>query len=413
MKTALRFVALALFFGLSGFFFSPGIAKADGTVPPAYQALYDYTKSRLDGFQAKLSKLKEVDAPTPLVFGTDLSFANDNIGPALLQPDALERVKKQLDALQVMGVGGVHVTIQWPLLSATHDPDFKGYLAFYQAVAAELKARRILFFAHNTVLFGPPFSGYNHGVPKITFTEYLREKRLVAETIINELHPDYLILGSEPGTEAHNSGIPELAVPEKAKTLINYVINGDGAAVPPLKKGNTLVGAGTGSWDAIDFDRNYVTIPNLNFISLHIYPIDGRNIEKAVAMAQLAHDNHKRLILDEVGLYKTDKNDAGASVAMAPEIYKRDVFSFFEPLDERFISCLTELARKTHAEFLSFFWFRNMIAYIDYKPGDENRSYAQLQRAINQASFQNLDKNVLSPLGEYYKKLIAETTGKK
>src|SRR3989304_5463017 len=42
----------------------------------------------------------------------------------------------------------------------------------------------------------------------LTWERYRREKRQMAETIIREIRPDYLTVQNEPGTQAHNTGLP-------------------------------------------------------------------------------------------------------------------------------------------------------------------------------------------------------------
>ncbi len=128
-----------------------------------------------------------------------------------------------------------------------------------------------------------------------------------------------------------------------------------------MNKGTTLVGAGSGSWNTLSFDQNYLAIPNLDFLSLHVYPLTDSAISNAITIAKLASAAGKRLLIDEAWLYKTypgDPVNPGGSVAAAPEIFKRDFFSFFEPLDERFIQEMTQFARTFQAEFLAPFWAR-------------------------------------------------------
>jgi len=404
-------VAAGLAIGLPVYFIGRHKTQpANTAVPPDYQALYSALQGQLDDFQTQLNQLPGPPAPSPIVFGCDLSYANDNIGPGLLQPNHIDTVRKMLDTLREIGVQGVHVTIQWPLFSPTYDPDYARYVAFYQQVAAELRSRNMKFVAHNTVVFGDPFSQYNHPVPQISFQQYEKEKRLAAENIINQLHPDYLILSSEPDTEAHNAGIAALRDPASMQALIDYILNGDGGAVPPLNKETTLVGAGSGSWNTLSFDQNYLAIPNLDFLSLHIYPLTDNAISDAITIAKLTAAAGKRLLIDEAWLYKTypgDPVNPSGSVAAAPEIFKRDFFGFFEPLDERFIQEMTQFARTFQAEFLAPFWARNLFAYMDYQAGDENLTYAQLQPSINQAAARNLQNGIFSPLGKFYQSLIS------
>jgi len=369
-------------------------------VPPVYRTLYATMSRELDMFENTVRSLPDARQPHPLIFGADLSYANNNAGPLLFTPRMQDLVKLEADRFKEMGVGGVHVTLGWPQMSAAYDPDYEKYVAFYTSVAAELRARHILFFLHNDIVFPKPFSRYDHPIPHIGFAEYKRDKRQMVQNLINTIHPDYLIVASEPKSDANNSGISELDESASSRELINYVINGDGQAVGPLQKGTTLVGAGADTWESTGFVEGYASIPNLDFITIHVYPFGPKIQSALLSIVDIGHRHNKRMFIDEAWLYKSDKPREPQ-----PEVYKRDMFSFFEPLDQRFLGLMAQFCRKEGIEFLSGFWTRNFFAYNDYHPGDENRSFPDARRDLDEAARQALMNNTLSPLGEYYKSL--------
>jgi len=88
-----------------------------------------------------------------------------------------------------------------------------------------------------------------------------------------------------------------------------------------------------------------------------------------------------------------------------PEASKRNAFSFFEPLDERFLGLMAEFCRKEGIELLAGFWTSNFFAYLDYQPGDENLPYAELQARLRRMERPAMQTNRLSPLGEFWSKL--------
>ena len=87
---------------------------------------------------------------------------------------------------------------------------------------------------------------------------------------------------------------------------------------------------------------------------------------------------------DEVGFYKTD--EAGQSgTATADAIYRLDRFSFFEPLDIRFITITAEWAKKAGAAYLSPFWSGELFAYLPWTPALDAMRFAALDQTSNQA----------------------------
>jgi hypothetical protein len=376
------------------------MAQRAPEVPAAYSQLYSIMSKELDMFENTVRALPAARQPRPLIFGSDLSYANNHNGPLLFTPRMQTLVQQQADRFKAMGIGGVHVTVGWPQLSAMYDPDYQKYLDFYTSLASELRQRHIVFFLHSDIVFPKPFSAYDHPVPHISFADYKREKRLMVQNLINAVHPDYLILASEPKSDEHNSGIAELDQPATARELVDYVINGDGHAVGPLQKGSTLVGAGGDNWETTDFVEGYATVPNLDFINLHVYPFGPKNQRTLLSLVDIAHRHNKRMIMDEAWLYKTITPGE-----TQPEVYKHDMFSFFLPLDERFLSLMADFCRKEGIEFLSGFWARTFFAYADYHPGDENRPFVELRRNLDEVARQAIVNGTLSPLGEYYKSL--------
>jgi hypothetical protein len=78
-------VAAGLAIGLPVYFIGRHKTQpANTAVPPDYQALYSALQGQLDDFQTQLNQLPGPPAPSPIVFGCGLSYADDNIGPRRL-----------------------------------------------------------------------------------------------------------------------------------------------------------------------------------------------------------------------------------------------------------------------------------------------------------------------------------------
>lgn len=219
-------------------------------------------------------------------------------------------------------------------------------------------------------------------------------------TIPRELQPDYLDLGAEPDTAARISGWRELNTPQGYTDLINDTLNA-------LPRGATNIGAGIGTWGNLDFIRRYVTHPALDFITLHIYPVTGNALPLAGIAADLARQHNKRVGIDEMWLYKMSAHEPAVSIAGNTEIFRRDVYSFWAPLDQKFLALVTKLARAKQIEYVSVFWAQYLYAYVDYDSTLQRLSYTDLMTRMNQRAAQNLVANKPTLTGECFKRLSA------
>ena len=99
---------------------------------------------------------------------------------------------KTLDSLETMGVRGITISLNYPILN----PDFPRspeYLDFYREVSAEIRGRGLVLIVENTTSFpGLTTSGLNIDYSGLTLDRYKMEKRLTVQTIIAELQPHYL-----------------------------------------------------------------------------------------------------------------------------------------------------------------------------------------------------------------------------
>jgi len=89
------------------------------------------------------------------------------------------------------------------------------------------------------------------------------------------------------------------------------------------------------------------------------------------------------------------------------DIFSRDPFSFWYPLDARFFDSIINLADAANIEFVSFFWIRYLFAYFDYSIVTSNLSIAEMNRRINQEANANVQKGILIPFGQYYQKRLS------
>jgi hypothetical protein len=370
---------------------------APASIPAEYQVTYDELTASLNSFTAALPPGKN----QPLSLGAELSYANANIGEMLLEKETMTLVQKQLDALKSLGVKVVVVAIKFPMLEADFSRSAE-YLDFYKQVAQEIHSRDMKFL----VEVGPAFSGTIYSPLKVDWSKYDKDSFIAAQqnelvTIANEVQPDYLQIADEPKTIAMLSGVK--LTPEEYAAFIQSSV--DKIGHPHGLK----LGAGSGTWEDPAYMDNLMGINGLDCIDIHIYPIgrDANLLKRAYDVALKARQNGKCVAISEAWLYKVNAAEQALLAANFETVYSRDAFSFWEPVDESFITAVTRLAQSSGAELVSFFWTRSFFASLDYEQA-RNLSPQQMNRELNQAALANLKSGTFSPLGDFFKTLIGQ-----
>lgn len=363
-------------------------------VVPAQQAeLYQGLERILDAELARPSRGPE-GATTRPVISLDLLVANSNRGPALLLPESIEAVRLSLDRFKELGVGSVKFALHYPLLR----PDFPRqpeYLAFYRQVVAEARLRALKVMPHVTVMFSDtPFSVFKGLYRGLDLARFKREYRAMVHLIVSELQPDYLGLLSEPDTHARLTGLRQLNTPATMVDVINFTLAG-------LERGGTKIGAGSGSWSPSAFAQALAEKTEVDFIGIHVYPITGPMLGNARQMARIAHDHGKQAVIDEAWLYKELRPGGGDNVAATAEIFRRDVMSFWQPLDRKFITLMLRLAAEERVSLVSFFWSSLCFSYLETTPELDRLPYAELTRRHNRAVYAAMQDGRLSEVGRH------------
>jgi hypothetical protein len=78
------------------------------------------------------------------------------------------------------------------------------------------------------------------------------------------------------------------------------------------------------------------------------------------------------------------------NVAAAPALFGRDVFSFWEPLDARFVTTIVKFSHAMKIDFTSFFWSRYFFGYVEYSDQIGRLPPGELFRLANQAAARNM-----------------------
>jgi hypothetical protein len=376
----------------------PGVAidPVPAKVPEAYRAVYRELESELSLLNPILAAPwgRKTGATA---FGVELLVANRNRGEDLLNEQVLQASALTLDRLKQIGVKSVSLSIQYPIL--THSfPETPAYREFYRQVAAEVRQRGLLLVVEmGTMSRAPEVSRVPVDYSGLTREHFNAGLREMAAAVIADIHPDYLTVLSEPDTQARNTGLA-FSASQFAATVKS--------ALTGLDPGSTWLGAGAGTWLALDYFKALADIPALNYLDLHIYPIQhGFASARVLKATEAAKARGKRVSIGEAWLYKISSREFGQ---ITPgEAFARDAYSFWQPLDERFVATVVNLAHTIEAEFCSFSGMDLLYAYVDYTPETSRSAPAQLMQVSRAAAAEKILAGKLSGTGERFKDLIA------
>jgi hypothetical protein len=364
-------------------------------VPEKYREIYREIDAEIDR-QLPLIPLPWGQKQADTAFGVELPVANSNRGEALISEPVQQATALTLDRMKTLGVQSVSLSLQYPVLTRSHlrTPEYR---EFYRGVAAEIRKRGFRIVAEMGSAFREPEFGRievdYRGLKRDKFGAGLRE---MAEAVIADIRPDFLTLLSEPDTQTRNTGL-SFSPAEFAATV--------GQVVKGLDHPGVKVGAGAGSWVSSDYFKALAAIPELDYLDVHIYPVQyGFASDRVLKTAELAKAKGKRVSIGEAWLYKVSGREL---TRISPaEAFARDAFSFWQPLDENFIQLVANLARTIDAEFCSFFWMKYLYGYIDYTPEADHLSPGQLMTLSDSQTAENILKGTLSPTGERFREVI-------
>lgn len=370
-------------------------------VPADYQALNNVLDESLATFNEMLET--QPPAASATFWAGELTPASGNLGTTLLEPRSMDLVRQYLDGLRGLGLTGVGVQISYPLLVPDY-PNSDQYLAFYQQVVQEAHQRGFKVLVETSPVFaGTQFSNVEVNYQGLTKETYFEQRKQMVLTIASEIRPDYLSLTHEPNTEVALTGV-RMSVDD----FVNFVND----TLNSLDRSSgILYGAGNGTWEDRVYIERYIQETSVDFINIHIYPVTGsggNQLQIAAELAQMAKDAGKRLVIGETWLYKATPDELARPLGDVSlgEYYARDPYSFWQPLDIRFIQSVVNLGRAYDFDFISFFWSRYFFAYVNYNDVPRNISSTELFRLANQAAFANLQAGKYSLTGEAYRQMI-------
>jgi hypothetical protein len=384
---------------------SPSAAPAAApAVPDRYKSTYAELEDYLSKFEQTLAtgqpKLSDIG-----VISSSLIMANSNSGQAVLRPQVLESAKTYMDDMAKLGSKGVEIQISYPVASKDF-PNQDAFIAFYKQVMEAARQRGFTVLIETSVVFAnSPFTEVQFDSSRFTPQSYFQARTEEIVTIAKELRPDYLAVGEEPVNERVFGGInytpaQYIGFVNSAFAAVRSALGADAAKVK--------VGVGTGTWEA-DLFADLVRQTDADFYDIHIYPLGGSQpgLQTARQMAKLAQDKGKPAIIGETWLYKLSQAEQGAVAgATAAEAFRRDAFTFWEPLEARYIRDVLALAAESKLPFVSFWGARFFFGQVDWTPQLDALDFKALSGTVNPIINQGINSNMRSRLGEDFARLM-------
>ena len=358
-------------------------------VPAQYQSLYN----QLQGYVTNNTNLISAQwdgSYYPVNYSAELATADTNAGPGILQSSDQQVMIEELNGEAAMGVKAVTVEIGCPVF----DPNFyifsgqsatqaqqtvQTWLSYYQSLAQAIHNRGLKMIVESNPLltyYISSQSSFNPGAyyKTLDFAAYEQLRSEHNIIIAQQIKPDYLILQTEPQTDAVNDFRPELDNATQDVAMINKFVNDlNNAGIMGL---HTLIqlGSGAGTWqpDWKSYFTGLVAIKSLDKIDTHIYNLQpGVNqlgeVTIAMQIADMAHTAAKGVTMSEFWFQKSASlvglTENGDPIV---DIRVRDMFSFWTPLDVQAFQMLSELANYQHFDYVSPFGIYYWFSLINY-----------------------------------------------
>ncbi|HVZ38646.1 MAG TPA: T9SS type A sorting domain-containing protein [Candidatus Kapabacteria bacterium] len=425
MKRSYRVLAAAII-ALIG-----AVITAHAQVPAEWVTAKSELTSRLNDIYAA-AQARWDGQPHCSAFAGNLLLANSNRGYQLFSqtppgaPNApyqnalLLKIDTMIMAYAKLGYTAVDITIQYPVLVPSF-PNSAGYLSFYRRVYALARRRgmKIIEGCEATFVdttFGEKYlardveqyyfnpDGNAATNDSLTGERYRHEKLQMLQVIADSLRPDYLTVENEPVTQETNMSHLVDFSPASVAGYVKYFTDN-------LRHDGILIGTGAGSWDNLQYFRD-AAASNVDYLDYHIYPVNLNEVDDAAfVIDSIAKQSGKRIVIGEAWCYKLSNAEllSGTDpVATAQKVFARDVFDYWQDVDQLFVKAMVKLAQGARMDMVSLFWSTYMFGQIRYDSATfANLTPAQTLAVGNEYAYQRLFAMTPSPLGLYARDAIA------
>ena len=344
------------------------VAAQNPPVPSEYTDLYSLLNTQISSFDAAV-KSGWNGTRSSVLYAPQLQTANsDNYTNLLAAYHYSNQVIPELNHLKALGATAVTVHIDFPILYrpfySANPSLYQEFLNFYEQLAVDIHSRGLKMCVESIV--GQPFAGNDAAAfvsyyKSLSWGAYMVGRGTNAAAVAQLVQPDYMSVVTEPDTEATYAYQPNVDTVSGSTALVKSILSAISAAgVTDVK-----VGAGAGTW--IPNFTSYITsfaATTVNYVDMHIYPINNNDLMAVLSAADTIHAAGKGVSISEAWEYKVRNDELG--VLTDTQIYARDPFSFWQPVDAAFLSALADFANYKDLLFISPFWSQYFSAYLDF-----------------------------------------------
>jgi hypothetical protein len=441
-------------------------ASESSYIPPEFQDLYPALQASLSSYNSALNSRWD-GSKSPILLGAELTPADGYIAIYnAARTNELgayydNRITPFLNAYQAMGMTTVKFLIQFPMFyqkfyQSNGDQTGTAYnniVAFYQRLVKDLHGRGIKVIiqsqvqpAGNGPIAGDPLQLASYYASFPDFASYVSARAANALAIAQLLQPDFLNFSAEPDTEGPKTGGSVAAIAlnprrensgfvanvrQLQSTILSTLLQ---ANLPGLHSRLKLV-VGLGSWEHQlgGVLQNELGLQGIDIIDIHVHPINSFRghdfLATILPIADAVRAAGKQVGMDEEWEYKERDSEFGAGgyghtkVSIA-DIDARDHFSFWAPLDQKFLQAMVNTGYYEKMAYFSASEPNQFFAYLDYAqtPGCPTSSGSgsmvcrsnEWNRASSEAVYRALANSPasLTGTGSFYSGLIKSTPGR-
>lgn len=347
---------------------SAGPLAQTPSVPLEYRSLHAELDQQVAALETHLDGSWD-GVKRPVAFAAELTTASSDRYAELFTPANQARIPVELVRLKALGVKAVTLSVHFPLLYAPFYSNQSAYeenLDIYRRVVSGIRALGLQVIIETQIVvprsdpLGEQILRYYRSM---SLAEHIEARAQTARTIAEHLTPDFLVVMCEERNEAYVTGHRSLETVEGATQLVRVVADrAKQAGVPGMK-----VGAGSGSWSVnyYELTHRYLREPSIDFFNLHVYPAVRDFLQRPLEVAGIARAYNKRVAIGETWLHKSADGETG--IGISPFFFfARNPFSFWGPLDARFLRTLVKLAHHDDYLFLSPYFSGFFFSYVPY-----------------------------------------------
>ncbi len=385
--------------------------------PAVYQDLYSQLGGDIGDFQAAIAADWN-GSTSPVTFAGQLTAANCNNGPGLLQPASFALVESEILLLKAIGAKAVSVEVSFPMLdpsffAAIGQPGYESqFETFYANVASAIRSQGMKVIVESQSMipsglqstWGAGLQDYYASLT--TFQAYQAARARTVGIVAQTMQPDYFVLQEEPDTEANQSGQSAAGTVSGSTSMLDGSI----VAARAANVSGMRIGAGIGSWlqayqlfaDSFTRQRCGQTVGGqaqpciaqpLDFLDMHLFPIMEHTLtcspppsskpcsapnfwENALAIVGTANAGGVPMTISQAWLRKA-RDDEWPPVGGLGDVQEaREAYDFWEPLDLSFLHAVHDLAEYGRMLFVVPFNTQSYSGYLAWSGGSSGCSLA-------------------------------------